>query len=79
MKLATDIGGTFTDLVYLDEETGASGSGQGVLDPAGFRQGDHGRDREVRARSDGRRALRPRHDGRHQRADRAARARRRRW
>ena len=26
MKLATDIGGTFTDLVYLNEETGGIGT-----------------------------------------------------
>jgi N-methylhydantoinase A len=39
MKLATDIGGTFTDLVYLDEETGALGLAKASSTPPGFAKG----------------------------------------
>ncbi|MEA2596604.1 MAG: N-methylhydantoinase [Thermomicrobiales bacterium] len=39
MKLATDIGGTFTDLVYLDEETGGLGLAKASSTPPGFAKG----------------------------------------
>jgi N-methylhydantoinase A len=39
MKLATDIGGTFTDLVYLDEETGELGLAKASSTPPGFAKG----------------------------------------
>jgi len=39
MKLATDIGGTFTDLVYLDERTGALGLAKASSTPPNFAQG----------------------------------------
>src|SRR5687768_12092335 len=39
MKLATDIGGTFTDLVFLDEATGELGLAKASSTPADFAQG----------------------------------------
>jgi N-methylhydantoinase A len=39
MRVATDIGGTFTDLVYLDEETGAIGVTKSPSTPANFAEG----------------------------------------
>lgn len=39
IKLATDIGGTFTDLVYLDEGSGALGLAKASSTPPGFAQG----------------------------------------
>jgi N-methylhydantoinase A len=39
MKLATDIGGTFTDLVYLDEQTGELGLAKASSTPPNFAQG----------------------------------------
>ncbi len=39
MKLATDIGGTFTDLVYLDEATGELGLAKASSTPPGFATG----------------------------------------
>src|SRR3954447_24485375 len=39
MKLATDIGGTFTDLVYLDEASGELGLAKASSTPPGFAQG----------------------------------------
>src|SRR5215216_3136665 len=36
MKLATDIGGTFTDLVYLDEATGELGLAKASSTPSDF-------------------------------------------
>ncbi|HVB10518.1 MAG TPA: hydantoinase/oxoprolinase family protein, partial [Bacillota bacterium] len=39
MRLATDIGGTFTDLVYVDEETGAVGLAKAPSTPPAFGQG----------------------------------------
>jgi len=39
MKLATDIGGTFTDLVYLDEATGELGLAKASSTPANFATG----------------------------------------
>lgn len=39
MRVATDIGGTFTDLVYLDEETGAVGVTKAPSTPANFAEG----------------------------------------
>ncbi len=39
VKLATDIGGTFTDLVYLDEATGALGLAKTSSTPPDFAQG----------------------------------------
>jgi N-methylhydantoinase A len=36
MRVATDIGGTFTDLVYLDESTGAVGMAKVSTTPASF-------------------------------------------
>lgn len=39
MKLATDIGGTFTDLVYLDEVTGELGLAKASSTPPGFASG----------------------------------------
>ena len=39
MKLATDIGGTFTDLVSLDEGTGEIGLAKAPSTPPGFAQG----------------------------------------
>jgi N-methylhydantoinase A len=39
MKLATDIGGTFTDLVYLDEHTGELGLAKASSTPPAFAQG----------------------------------------
>jgi N-methylhydantoinase A len=39
VKLATDIGGTFTDLVYLDEATGALGLAKTSSTPPDFEQG----------------------------------------
>ncbi len=39
MKLATDIGGTFTDLVYLDEATGTLGLAKTASTPPDFERG----------------------------------------
>jgi N-methylhydantoinase A len=39
MRVATDIGGTFTDLVYLDEKTGQIGVAKASTTPANFAQG----------------------------------------
>lgn len=39
MRLATDIGGTFTDLVYLDEASGALGLAKASSTPPNFAQG----------------------------------------
>lgn len=39
MRVATDIGGTFTDLVYLDEQTGQIGVAKASTTPANFAQG----------------------------------------
>lgn len=39
MRIATDIGGTFTDLVYLDEDTGELGLAKSSTTPAGFETG----------------------------------------
>jgi len=39
MRVATDIGGTFTDLVYLDEKTGQIGVAKASTTPADFAQG----------------------------------------
>ena len=39
VKLATDIGGTFTDLVYMDEATGALGLAKTSSTPPDFEQG----------------------------------------
>ncbi len=39
MKLATDIGGTFTDLVYLHEQTGELGLAKASSTPSSFAQG----------------------------------------
>ncbi|MCA9836988.1 MAG: hydantoinase/oxoprolinase family protein [Trueperaceae bacterium] len=39
MKLATDIGGTFTDLVYLDEASGELGTTKSSSTPPNFAQG----------------------------------------
>src|SRR3954470_22154935 len=39
MKLATDIGGTFTDLVYLDEASGELGLAKAASTPPEFAQG----------------------------------------
>lgn len=39
MKLATDIGGTFTDLVYLDERTGAYALAKALSTPPRFSRG----------------------------------------
>lgn len=39
MKLATDIGGTFTDLVYLDDTTGSIGTSKSSSTPPNFAQG----------------------------------------
>lgn len=39
MKVATDIGGTFTDLVYLDEATGTLGLAKASSTPPAFAQG----------------------------------------
>ena len=39
MRVASDIGGTFTDLVYLDEETGQVGIAKTDTTPPNFEQG----------------------------------------
>lgn len=39
MRVATDIGGTFTDLVYLDEKTGVLGLGKASTTPPAFELG----------------------------------------
>jgi hypothetical protein len=39
IRLATDIGGTFTDLVYLDEATGELGLAKASSTPPAFAQG----------------------------------------
>jgi len=39
MRLASDIGGTFTDLVYLDERTGGLGSAKADTTPSEFERG----------------------------------------
>src|SRR6266567_9565777 len=38
-RVAVDIGGTFTDLVYLDEATGRVGLGKTSTTPAHFEEG----------------------------------------
>jgi N-methylhydantoinase A len=38
-RVAIDIGGTFTDLVHLDEATGAVDLGKGPTTPAQFEDG----------------------------------------
>ena len=39
MRVATDVGGTFTDLVYLDETSGQLGSVKTSTTPANFAEG----------------------------------------
>ncbi len=39
MRVATDVGGTFTDLVYLDPQTGQVGVSKVSTTPANFAQG----------------------------------------
>ena len=39
MRIASDIGGTFTDLVYLDEETGRIGTSKAPSTPVDFAEG----------------------------------------
>ena len=39
MRLATDIGGTFTDLVYVDDSTGQIGLAKASSTPPAFAQG----------------------------------------
>jgi N-methylhydantoinase A/oxoprolinase/acetone carboxylase beta subunit len=39
MRVATDVGGTFTDLVYFDEETGRSGAVKVDTTPPDFERG----------------------------------------
>ena len=39
MRVATDVGGTFTDLVYLDEASGRLGSAKASTTPANFADG----------------------------------------
>ncbi|MEJ2668620.1 MAG: hydantoinase/oxoprolinase N-terminal domain-containing protein, partial [Deinococcales bacterium] len=39
MRLATDIGGTFTDLVYLDDATGEMGTTKSSSTPPNFGEG----------------------------------------
>lgn len=39
MRVATDVGGTFTDLVYYDEETGAFGVVKSDTTPPHFEEG----------------------------------------
>jgi N-methylhydantoinase A len=36
MRVASDIGGTFTDLVYLDEKSGEMGVGKASTTPKNF-------------------------------------------
>ena len=38
-RLATDIGGTFTDLVYFDDDTGALGTAKTLTTPKDLTQG----------------------------------------
>ena len=38
-RVAVDIGGTFTDLVHLDEETGAVGLAKAATTPRAFEEG----------------------------------------
>ena len=71
MRVATDIGGTFTDLVHLDPPRTAAGSAKSPSTPPDFAQRllDALAKSPCSTRRD--RPLRPRHDRRHQRADRA--------
>ena len=39
MRIASDIGGTFTDLVYLDESTGKMGVNKTSTTPKDFSEG----------------------------------------
>ena len=39
MRVASDIGGTFTDLAYLDERSGKVGTAKVSTTPADFAQG----------------------------------------
>ena len=39
MRVATDVGGTFTDLVYLDEASGELGTAKASTIPASFARG----------------------------------------
>ena len=65
-RVAVDIGGTFTDLVHLDEETGDVGLAKAATTPAAFEEGvlDTVGQTELRRR----RVPGARHDRGHQRA-----------
>ena len=47
MRLATDIGGTFTDLVYLDDATGEIGLAKASSTPPAFGDGIMDAHREI--------------------------------
>ena len=68
-RVAVDIGGTFTDLVHLEAESGEVGAAKASTTPRRFEDGVL----EALGQADlrRRRLPRPRNDGDHQRADRA--------
>ena len=72
-RVAVDVGGTFTDVFVLDEDTARRQRRQGAVDAARSDGGDHERRRRGRASTCANvDAVLPRHDRRHQRADHAA-------
>ena len=71
LRVAVDVGGTFTDVFVLDEDTGACASPRSRR-PRGPDGGDHGRRRAGRHRAGRRGAVLPRHDRRHERPDHPA-------
>ncbi len=73
MKLATDIGGTFADLVYLDDTTGSIGTSKSSSTLPNFAQGIL--DTVTKAEIDAQAVepLRPRHHRGHQRPHRTLR------
>ena len=71
MKLATDIGGTFTDLVYLDEATGEYFLAKSLFHTTALFPGHHGCHLTNPGSTRPGYRIRPRRDGGHQCADRA--------
>ena len=66
LRVATDIGGTFTDLVYVTPD-GEVGTAKSHTTPGAVRKGRDGRHRGQPHLAERVRLLRARHDGRHQR------------
>ena len=72
LRVAVDVGGTFTDVFVLDEDSGGVHVAKVPSTPVGPDGGGDGRRRGGRRGALRRLAVLPRHHGRHQRADHPA-------